>query len=150
LKSNSSPGWSARNVATGEGHLKFTPSTSPLGSSIAFRIRTVLPVCKGDPTDGVYILRAGRVVVRLPSDANVCRFETLDPGTLIGLAAALNGSYSVSAVAVQQSNFGYISVAFVKHILSSYPDFCRAATDWMARKVLRIRALALSNAATIH
>lgn len=67
--------------------------------------------------------------------------DTRDPGTVIGLPGAFNGTYSTAARAVEDSELGWVSVNTLMELLESYPDLMREVTKLLANEVSRMRTL---------
>jgi CRP-like cAMP-binding protein len=66
--------------------------------------------------------------------------EILGPGSIIGLPAAMNGTYSATAKALTDSDLGFISAERVLELLASDPALCRAAMRMMSQGVGRMRS----------
>lgn len=60
-------------------------------------------------------------------------------GNIIGVPAAINGSYSATAKAVVDSELGVISGARFLELLENTPELCRAAMRMMSQEVARLR-----------
>lgn len=66
--------------------------------------------------------------------------ETLGPGSIIGIPAAINGTYSVTAKALADSDLGIVSAARFLEVLESDPVLCRMALRLMGQEVARTRS----------
>lgn len=94
-----------------------------------------------EPCVGVYVVRRGKISLRWAKNSNVYPMETAGPGSLVGLPAALNGSYSATARAVEDSALGFIPVDIVNYLLDCNPSLCRSAMELIAHEVRRMRLL---------
>jgi CRP-like cAMP-binding protein len=65
--------------------------------------------------------------------------DTFGPGSIIGLPAALNGKYSATAQAVNDSVLGLIPANRVIEILERNPGHMRATVKLLALEVARMR-----------
>ena len=66
--------------------------------------------------------------------------EILGPGSLIGIPAAINGTYSATAKTLTDSDLGFISAERVLELLASDPALCRATMRMMSQEVARMRS----------
>lgn len=65
--------------------------------------------------------------------------EMLGPGSILGLPAAINGTYSATAKAVGDSELGAICADCVIKLLATAPLLCRTAMRMMSLDVARMR-----------
>jgi CRP-like cAMP-binding protein len=70
-----------------------------------------------------------------PDDEAITPMEVLGPGSIVGLPAAINGSYSVTAKAVTDSELGLISAESALELLATVPGLCRTAMRMMSQEV---------------
>jgi CRP-like cAMP-binding protein len=63
--------------------------------------------------------------------------DTAGPGNIIGLPAALQGTHRVTARTVEASQFGYITVNVLEHLLDSYPEICRDVMESISMQIRR-------------
>ncbi|MFP5228256.1 MAG: Crp/Fnr family transcriptional regulator [Acidobacteriota bacterium] len=89
----------------------------------------------------VYLLQKGSIALLWPDAEDIDPMEVLGPGSIIGLPAALNGAYSVSAKSVIDSELGVVSAVRVVELLECNPDLCRVAMRLMGQEVGRMRSL---------
>ena len=95
----------------------------------------------GDPVSGVYTIRSGKIAL-IWSDANrVQPMDTLGPGEIIGLPAALNGEYSMGARAVQDCELGLVPAHLVTQMFQADPRLLHDVTRQLASEVARMRSL---------
>jgi CRP-like cAMP-binding protein len=95
----------------------------------------------GDPGEGVYLLRTGRVALTRTGDQQHYPMGTLGPGSLIGLPAVLNGMYSLTAQALEASSLGYVSGRQVISLLERSPRLLSEATKMLAHELARVRSV---------
>ena len=99
---------------------------------------------RGDPVSGVFIVRSGKVVlIWADHPGNVLPLDTVGPGGLIGLPAALNGDYSVTARAVEDCKLGFIPANTVLHLLDCDTRLMQSALKFLAQELARMRELFL-------
>jgi CRP-like cAMP-binding protein len=93
----------------------------------------------GDPASAVYIVRSGKIVLVWAGPDRVYPMDTVGPGSIVGLPAALNGEYSVTAKAVEDSELGYISAERVIAMLESSPRLALAAMKLTVQEAARMQ-----------
>ena len=98
----------------------------------------------------VYVVRRGKIALLWPDAEETSPMEVLGPGSIIGLPAAINGSYSVAAKAVIDSELGVISAGRVIELLETVPGFCRTAMRMMSQEVARMRSSIAEHCAHIE
>jgi CRP/FNR family transcriptional regulator, cyclic AMP receptor protein len=98
----------------------------------------------GDPASAVYVVRSGKLALIWPDSNEVYPMDILGPGTIIGLPAALNGHYSATARAVEDSVLGFIPTDRVLEMLERHPDHMHATMRLLALEVVRMRDMIAS------
>jgi CRP-like cAMP-binding protein len=93
----------------------------------------------GAPALAVYVVRSGKIVRVWRGPDQVYPMDALGPGSIMGLSAALNGEYIVTAKAVEDSELGFISVNQVIAMFESSPRLARAATELTAQEAVRMQ-----------
>lgn len=101
----------------------------------------------GDPVTGAYTIRKGKVVLIWTSNDGVAPMDTLGPGAILGLPAVLNGEYSLSARAVEDSELGFLPASRVLELLSVDKQMLQELTKLLASEVARMREVARSRIA---
>jgi CRP-like cAMP-binding protein len=96
----------------------------------------------GEPASAVYIVRTGKIVLVWMAPDHVYPMDTVGPGSIVGLAAALNGEYCVTAKAVEDSDLGYIAAREAISMLESSPRLAFAAMKLTVREALRMQTTA--------
>jgi CRP-like cAMP-binding protein len=87
----------------------------------------------------VYIVRSGKIVLVWMAPDHVYPMDTVGPGSIVGLPAALNGEYSVTAKAVEDSDLGYIAAEQVIAMLESSPRLALAAMKLTVQEAARMQ-----------
>lgn len=64
----------------------------------------------------------------------------MGPGEMLGLPATLTGSYSLSAVVLEDAELGYIPAPRMNELLECSPRLCMLATRVMSQEIARMRA----------
>ena len=110
-----------------------------LASSTSVPAGTLL-FLREEPSRCVYVVRSGTIALLWPETEEKNPMEVLGPGNIIGLPAAINGTYSATAKALTDSELGFISADRVAEALASNPALCRAAMRMMSQEVARMRS----------
>lgn len=95
---------------------------------------------RDEPSRSVYVVRSGRVALLWPDAEETTPMEMLEPGSILGLPAAINGTYSATAKAVADSELGAICADCVVELLATTPSLCRTAMRMMSLEVARMRS----------
>lgn len=93
----------------------------------------------GEAASAVYIVRTGKIVLVWMAPDHVYPMDTVGPGSIVGLPAALNGEYSVTAKAVEDSDLGYIPAEEVIAMLESSPRLALAAMKLTVQEAARMQ-----------
>ncbi|HEV2324704.1 MAG TPA: cyclic nucleotide-binding domain-containing protein, partial [Terracidiphilus sp.] len=83
---------------------------------------------RDESSASVYTVRGGTIALLWPDTEEATPMEVLGPGSIIGLPDAINGTYSVTAKAVTDSELGHICADCVLELLASDPALCRSAS----------------------
>lgn len=110
-----------------------------LATPVSLKSGTVL-FRRDEPSRSVYVVRSGRIGLLWPDAEESVPMETLGPGSIIGIPAAINGTYSVTAKALMDSDLGIVSAARFLEVLESDPVLCRMALRLMGQEVARTRS----------
>lgn len=95
----------------------------------------------GDPVTGIYTVRTGRIALIWTDTNKVQPMDTVGPGDVIGLPAALNGEYSVGGRVVADSELGFVPAHVVASMLHTDPHLLHLVTQLLAAEVVRMRSL---------
>jgi len=94
---------------------------------------------RGDPAQGVYLIRTGRValsLVNVPTQPP----RIVGPGTLLGLPSAMGGRpYSLTAEAIEPVEAGFIPREEVLNLLTQRTDICLAVAKGLATELTESR-----------
>ena len=93
----------------------------------------------GDENLGVFLVRKGKVCLRVEG---LPRLDRVFPaGSLLGLPATFTGNeYSLTAIAVTNSEVMRITRDDFLRLMREQPVLCRQATDMLSREVCFIQA----------
>lgn len=114
---------------------------------VAFAAGVELFHC-GDPVAAVYTVRRGKVSLVWSAADKPYPIGLLGPGSIIGLPAALNGTYSVGACAAEDSELGFIPADRVVEVLQANPRLCLAAMKLVGQELARLRSTIMHIAET--
>jgi CRP-like cAMP-binding protein len=95
---------------------------------------------RDQPSQSVYLVRSGTDALLWPDAEETTPMEVIGPGSIIGLPAAINATYSVTAKIVVDSELGIISAARVLELLETVPGLCRTAMRMMSEEIARMRS----------
>jgi|HubBroStandDraft_5_1064220.scaffolds.fasta_scaffold385571_2 CRP-like cAMP-binding protein len=101
---------------------------------------TVLFRC-GDSVSAVYLVRRGRLALEWASGNRLIQLDFAGPGRIVGLPAALNGTYSLTASAVEDTELAFIPSQWVIELLEGDWRLSLAATRMVSREVVRMRSM---------
>lgn len=110
-----------------------------LAEPISVPTGTVLFRC-GDPVSAVFFVRKGRVVLEWPVCDRPIQLESRGPGSIVGLPAALNGSYSLSARALEDSELDLVTASRLLDLLETDGRLCVAAMKLVSQELSSVRA----------
>ena len=101
-------------------------------SSRTFRARTVL-YRAGDVADGLYVVLAGRVIVRRETASRSEMLHTERAGGVLGEIPVFGGvPFPATATALEPTHCCHIPIAVVERLLRDEPSFARFALRRMA------------------
>jgi CRP-like cAMP-binding protein len=95
----------------------------------------------GDPASAVFVVRTGKVALIWADSNEVYPFDTFGPGTILGLPAALNGEYSATARAVEDSELGFIPADRVLEMLERNPTHMHARLPLLRQRTISMTPL---------
>jgi CRP-like cAMP-binding protein len=107
----------------------------------AFLPRGAVLFHDGDPVSAVYVIRKGSLNLEWAS-YRMAFHQSLGPGQIAGLAAALNGTYNLTATAAEDCEVGYVPTAAFVQLLECEACVSRMAMEQVSWELLRIRVLA--------
>jgi CRP-like cAMP-binding protein len=96
---------------------------------------------EGDDSAGVYVVRRGRIAL-LWQSGDVWPMDVVESGSVIGLAAAINGTCGLGAKAVEQAELGFVPRNTFLGLLESNPGFSVAVTQHLGSEIARMRGIA--------
>jgi CRP-like cAMP-binding protein len=97
----------------------------------------------GTPASAAFVVRSGRVVLLSETTPNqVYPMCVHGPGSLLGLASALNGQYTATAKAVEDCDLGYIPADRLVALLDSSALLTVETTRLTEAESARLRSTA--------
>ncbi len=96
----------------------------------------------GTPASAAFVVRSGRVALVWAASEKVYPMCVRGAGSVLGLAAALNGEYSVTAKAVDDCEVGYVPAERVVALLQANAHLAFAAMRMTALESARMREIA--------
>lgn len=93
----------------------------------------------GDPVSGVFVIRNGAVLMTLDSAPHIYPPRKLGPGDIAGLPATLTGTYSLSALVIEDAELGFLPASRVTDLLETSPRICVLAMTMISQEVARMR-----------
>lgn len=104
----------------------------------------------GTPATAVFVVRSGRVALVWAGPNRVYPMCVAGPGSILGLAAMLNGEYGVTARAVDDCDLGYVPADRVTAMLSSNPRLTVEAIRITALESARMQSMGGQQPAPAH
>jgi CRP-like cAMP-binding protein len=99
---------------------------------------------RGEPVSAVYLIRSGRLALEWLAGESVFQLHFAGPGEIVGLPAVLNGVYSLSARAAEETELGFVPYQWVLELIGHDARLSLEATRLVAREIARMRAAALN------
>jgi len=103
----------------------------------------------GEPVTGVYVVRTGMVELLWGQADQLCLLKTVGPGEVIGLPAALNGTYTATARVSQDAELGMVPANRVLEMFESDKELCCVAMHLMGREIAGMREMLKQSAPLI-
>ncbi len=92
---------------------------------------------RGDPVKGVYLIQAGRVQLSIGPYGTTW---TAEPGSLLGLPATVRDSdYSLTAVAVEDTEVAFAENALVRKVLATDAALCYQVVEILSGELQWLR-----------
>ena len=108
-----------------------------LAVSQKFPVGSFLFQC-GDPVNGVYLVRSGRVALSLPHTPESPRMA--GPGSVLGIPSSVCARpYSLTAENLEPVEVGFISAAEFVAVLKQHPVICLAVIETLASELNNTR-----------
>lgn len=95
---------------------------------------------RDEPSRSVYVVHSGKIALLWPDTEETTPMEVLVPGSIVGLPAAINGTYSATAKAIMDSELGAICADCLVELLGRDPALCRTAMRMMSLEIARMRS----------
>jgi len=94
---------------------------------------------RGDPVTAVYLIWAGRIALECDTPDGVAHLEIMGPSGILGLPAAFNGSYSITARADEDCELGFVPSDWVMELFRNTPRLLMEASGLISQEVARMR-----------
>lgn len=132
----------------------FPPATPLFQELLPFASFATVP--KGEllfrpdqPAPGVYLIGEGSVTLLWTTQRSIRTLATAGPGSVIGVAAALNGRESVTARAAHDTAVGFVSTQTLLQQMDANPRIRTLVLNETARETLQVESFIASNATRI-
>jgi CRP-like cAMP-binding protein len=110
--------------------------------AVCVRVRSGMFLFRADDNSaGVYVVRHGRIAL-LWQSGEVWPMDVVERGSVIGLAAAINGICNLGAKVVEDAELGFVPRNMFLRLLESNPAFSAAVTEQLGKEIARMRAIA--------
>jgi len=109
-----------------------------VASKVSVRKGTALFHC-GDVLSGVFVVRKGAVTLSVNGGNSIYPPRIAGPGEIVGLPATLTGQYSLTAVASEDAELGFVAGPQVMQMLECSPPLCMIAMRLMSEEIARVR-----------
>lgn len=98
---------------------------------------------QGDAVDGLYLLRSGKARMTLRSGNGHIHFEeTVEPGGLLGLPAAISGNpYSLTAEVIDDSELSFLSRQELTRLMQSDIVLAMRLVELLSQEVRTMREI---------
>lgn len=108
----------------------------------------------GEPVTGIYVVRTGILELLWGDADHLCLLKIVGPGGVIGLPAALNGTYTATARVLEDAELGMVPANCVLEMFEMDKELCCVAMRLMGREIASMREMLkqfaqLINASTI-
>ena len=92
---------------------------------------------QGGPADFLYLLAAGKVIIRYkPYDGPALTVATIEPGSIFGWSAVLGRpAYTSSCVAIEDTDVFRLSASRLKGLCSRFPETAAILISQMAGRL---------------
>lgn len=104
----------------------------------------------GEPVTGIYVIRTGTVELLWGEADHLCSLKTVGPGGVIGLPAALNGTYTATARVSEDAELGMVPATRVLELLQIDKELCCVAMRLMGREVASMREMLKLSTVSCH
>jgi CRP-like cAMP-binding protein len=114
-------------------------AVNKIGSAKVIRTDAVL-FKQGAPVKGVFLVESGKIALTLSKGRTKKTFWFADAGSLLGLPATVrNAPYSLTAMAIEDTNVVFVSRTKMRRLLLSNPTLCFEAVRILATEIRSLR-----------
>jgi CRP-like cAMP-binding protein len=100
---------------------------------------------RGDPGTGVFLIRKGKVNLRLDGQTGLYPSRTLGHGAIVGLPATLSGgAYSLAAEVSEDAELGFVSREDFLALMVKDTKLCLKAMNLLGKEIAGIRSALVS------
>ena len=105
-----------------------------------FKAKGAILFRAGEQGQGVFLIRTGRVTLKMEGCEKVYPTQILKSGAVIGLPATLSGEpYSLTAETTEDSHLDFIPQQKLLNLLSSSPELACRILCLLSEEVLQLR-----------
>jgi CRP-like cAMP-binding protein len=98
-----------------------------------------------DPASGLYLLQGGSVSLMWTTRRSVRGMKIARAGSVIGIAAALNGVHNLTARATFDTSLGFVSVRTLVQLMESNSQIRNLVATEIAFEVLEVHSFIAAN-----
>lgn len=100
---------------------------------------------RGDPGKGVFLIRKGKVGLRLEGGDKLLPSRVLGPGSILGLPATLaDAPYSLTAEVSEDAEVDFVSRSDFLALLAKDAHLCLQALNLLSKEIASLRSASLS------
>lgn len=115
-------------------------------ASVLYKKRGTTLFRRGDPGSGVFLIRTGKVNLRLDGKTRLYPPRTLGEGAILGLPATLSGgAYSLAAEVSEDAALGFVSREDFLALLARESNLCLATMRLLGKEIASIRSTLVSH-----
>lgn len=114
-------------------------------SSTLLRRKGAFLFRRGDPGVGVFLIRKGKVSLRLERVGDLLQSRTLGRGSLVGLPATFTGAtYSLTAEVTEDAELDFVARDDFLALMGKDPHICLQAMNLLSIEIASLRSALVS------
>jgi CRP-like cAMP-binding protein len=99
---------------------------------------------RGDPSKGVFLIRKGKVSLRLDGGDKLLPSRVLGSGSILGLPATLAGAtYSLTAEASEDAELDFVAREDFLALMGKDAQLCLQAMNLLSKEIASLRSVSL-------